>query len=50
VRLNARRHAGRLEWRSIVERFEGYLLEAIRQPLPAPANGTGALGADTVRK
>ena len=50
VRLNARQHAGRLEWRSIVERFEGYLLEAIRQPLPAPANGTDALGADTVRK
>lgn len=47
VRLNARHHAGRQEWGSIVERFEGYLLDASRQPAAAP---DATPDADALRK
>ncbi|MDF3936596.1 glycosyltransferase family 4 protein [Pseudomonas citronellolis] len=50
VRLNARQHAGRQEWRGIVERFEGYLLDASRARLEGAGKGVDAVGADTARK
>ncbi|WP_435606013.1 glycosyltransferase family 4 protein [Pseudomonas knackmussii] len=50
VRLNARQHAGRLEWSGIVERFEGYLLDASHR-LPGDAvEPQAAPGADVARK
>lgn len=50
VRLNARQHAGRLEWSGIVERFEGYLLDASHR-LPGDAvEPQAAPGADIARK
>lgn len=50
VRLNARQHAGRQEWANIVERFEGYLLDASRQQPGSAAENTAALGADVAPK
>lgn len=50
VRLNARQHAGRLEWSGIVERFEGYLLDASHRLPGAAAEAQAAPGADVARK
>ncbi|WP_236658326.1 glycosyltransferase family 4 protein [Pseudomonas knackmussii] len=50
VRLNARQHAGRLEWSGIVERFEGYLLDASHRLPGAAVEPQAAPGADVARK
>ncbi|WP_371365081.1 glycosyltransferase family 4 protein [Pseudomonas sp. QL9] len=50
VRLNARQHAGRLEWAGIVERFEGYLLDASHRLPGAAVEPQAAPGADVARK
>ncbi|KAF1054047.1 MAG: GDP-mannose-dependent alpha-mannosyltransferase [Stenotrophomonas maltophilia] len=48
VRLNARQHAGRLAWDTIVERFEDYLQNASRQGAPAAKPQRAPM--DAVRK
>ncbi|WP_374440885.1 glycosyltransferase family 4 protein [Pseudomonas panipatensis] len=50
LRLNARQHAGRLEWGSIVERFEGYLLDASRLQASSATGNDAALNASSLRK
>lgn len=50
LRLNARQHAGRLEWGSIVERFEGYLLDASRLQASSATGNEAALNASSLRK